>query len=53
MDIKLEKYALGNQVGIKEMFVETKNRSMSSSILEPSLHLQQYPEIVFNKKRSS
>lgn len=44
--------ALGNTVGEIEMFVETANQGMSSSILEPILHLQQYPGIIFDKKET-
>ena len=42
--------ALGNTIGTIEMNVETANKGMSSSILEPSLHLQQYPHIQFTNK---
>jgi FkbM family methyltransferase len=42
--------ALGNIEGEIEMFVENDNRSMSCSILEPSVHLTQYPWIRFNEK---
>lgn len=42
--------ALGNMTGEVKMFVETANQGMSSSILEPLLHLQQYPGIVFDDK---
>jgi FkbM family methyltransferase len=39
--------ALGNQVGTVEMYIEEANQGQSSSILEPQLHLQQYPNIEF------
>lgn len=42
--------ALGNKSGFVEMFVETDNYGMSSSILEPKLHITQYPFIRFNKR---
>jgi len=42
--------ALGNMVGEIEMNVETANQGQSSSILEPIVHLQQYPHIKFNNK---
>lgn len=42
--------ALGNQVGEVLMNVEEANNGMSSSILEPSIHLDQYPHIKFNSK---
>jgi FkbM family methyltransferase len=44
--------ALGNVTGEIEMNVETSNQSMSSSILQPHIHLSQYPHIVFNNKIS-
>jgi FkbM family methyltransferase len=42
--------ALGNMVGEIEMNIENTNQGQSSSILEPVLHLQQYPHIKFNNK---
>ena len=42
--------ALGNTVGEIEMNVETANQGQSSSILDPHIHLQQYPHIRFNNK---
>ena len=42
--------ALGNMEGLVEMNVESANQGMSSSVLVPSLHTQQYPGIVFNQK---
>jgi len=49
-DILLINSALGNFVGEVEMFVETANKSQSSSILKPRGHKYQYPHIKFNKK---
>jgi len=46
----LHNLALGNKSGFVEMFVETDNYGMSSSILEPKLHITQYPFIEFNKR---
>lgn len=46
----LHNIALGNKFGLIEMFVETDNYGMSSSILEPKLHITQYPFIRFNKR---
>jgi FkbM family methyltransferase len=43
----LVKKALGNETKKVQMFVETANNSQSSSILEPVLHLKQYPHIKF------
>jgi FkbM family methyltransferase len=42
--------ALGNTIGDIEMNVETANQGQSSSILEPHIHLKQYPHITFNNK---
>jgi FkbM family methyltransferase len=42
--------ALGNKIGMVEMFVEKANGGQSSSILKPLLHLQQYPDIIFEDK---
>jgi len=42
--------ALGNMIGEIEMNVETANQGQSSSILEPHIHLKQYPHIRFNNK---
>ena len=42
--------ALGNETKNIKMFVETANRSQSSSILKPKLHLTQYPRIQFNEE---
>jgi FkbM family methyltransferase len=39
--------ALGNENKNTQMFVETANGGQSSSILEPELHLHQYPHIKF------
>jgi len=48
-DIILEKYALGNENKEMQMYVETVNRSQSSSLLKPKIHLTQYPMIKFDK----
>jgi FkbM family methyltransferase len=44
--------ALGNETGEKEMFIETVNQGQSCSLLEPKLHLKQYPKIKFDKKET-
>jgi FkbM family methyltransferase len=49
-NVVLVKTALGNHIGEIEMFVESANQGQSSSILEPSIHLKQYPHIKFNNK---
>lgn len=50
VNIIAEKIALGNCSGEAEMFVEEANTGMSSSLLEPALHIEQYPHITFDKK---
>ena len=42
--------ALGNENRDVEMFVESANNGMSSSVLKPDLHTQQYPHITFDSK---
>lgn len=42
--------ALGNESGTRVMYVETDNNGQSCSLLEPAVHLTQYPNIVFNQK---
>lgn len=49
-EVILVNTALGNMTGEIEMNVETANEGQSSSILEPHIHLQQYPHIRFNNK---
>jgi FkbM family methyltransferase len=39
--------SLGNKEGTVEMFIEEANQGQSSSILEPHIHLRQYPHIQF------
>ncbi len=48
--IKLHQLALGNMTGEIEMYIEGEHRGASNSILEPYLHLEQYPDIVFSGK---
>ena len=47
-EVNLYNLALGNKTGKEIMYVEYDNESQSSSILEPHLHKEQYPSIVFN-----
>ena len=47
---KLFNTALGNIEGEIEMYIETANTGQSSSILEPALHIHQYPHIAFTGK---
>jgi FkbM family methyltransferase len=42
--------ALGSSSCEIDMFVETANKGQSSSILQPALHLLQYPHIKFESK---
>jgi len=49
-NIKTFNFALGNEVGEKEMFTETVNRGQSCSFLEPYKHLETYPHIKFYGK---
>jgi len=51
-DAILFNLALGNKEDYVEMFVEDKNKGQSSSVLEPKLHLTQYPHITFDSKES-
>jgi len=46
----LHNTAIGNMVGEVEMNVESANQGQSSSILEPAIHLRQYPHIRFTDK---
>lgn len=46
--IKTFPMALGNFKGTVPMFVETAHQGKSCSILEPVLHLEEYPDIRFN-----
>tara|TARA_Y100001963_G_C6774783_1_gene446788 strand:- start:230 stop:889 length:660 start_codon:yes stop_codon:yes gene_type:complete len=47
-EVDLRNKALGNTTGKIEMFLE--DRGLSSSILEPAHHLEQYPQITFDEK---
>lgn len=44
--------ALGNSIQKIEMNVEVANQSQSSSILKPKMHLQQYPNIIFDRRET-
>src|SRR5580700_11628666 len=48
--ITLMKYAIGSKTGKVLMNTETANNGQSNSILQPKLHLKQFPDIVFNGK---
>lgn len=49
-NVTLLNHAIGNYNGEAEMFTETEHSGKSNSILEPHLHLEQYPDITFNDK---
>ena len=42
--------ALGNERGVREMYIETVNTGQSCSLLEPGTHLSSYPGIKFDTK---
>jgi len=46
--VRLISCALGETHGSAKMFVETANQGQSSSLLEPDIHLKQYPHIRFD-----
>lgn len=48
--VKLVQKALGNENKKVKMYKESANNGMSSSILKPQKHLEQYPEIVFDQE---
>ncbi len=47
---KLFQKALGNENKKVKMYVESANNGMSSSLLKPKKHLEQYPNIVFDSE---
>jgi FkbM family methyltransferase len=49
-DAILYNFALGNFEGSVSMNVEKNNSGQSSSILEPHIHLEHYPNITFDEK---
>lgn len=51
-EANLYNFALGNFEGTALMNIEKFNKGQSCSILEPHLHLSQYPQITFIKKES-
>lgn len=48
--VKLMNHAIGNHNGTVEMHIETEHQGKSNSILDPYLHLDQYPDIQFTRK---
>jgi FkbM family methyltransferase len=51
-NVKIINLALGNTTGEIDMFIETANQGMSSSILEAGTHLTSYPQITFDTKET-
>ena len=49
-NVRLFQKALGNENKTVKMYVESANNAMSSSVLQPKKHLEQYPEIVFDRE---
>tara|TARA_R110000851_G_scaffold304614_2_gene462478 strand:- start:1524 stop:2132 length:609 start_codon:yes stop_codon:yes gene_type:complete len=43
-------FALGSKTMKAEMFVESANNGQSSSLLQPGIHLKQYPHIQFDER---
>jgi FkbM family methyltransferase len=46
--VKLFNIALGNETGRVPIHTESIHQGKSSSILKPKLHLEQYPDIIFD-----
>lgn len=49
-NVTLLNHAIGSYDGSVEMHIETEHQGKSNSILEPYLHLEQYPDIRFKGK---
>ncbi|NES77285.1 MULTISPECIES: FkbM family methyltransferase [Okeania] len=49
-NVRLFQKALGNENKTVKMYVESANNAMSSSVLQPKKHLEQYPEIIFDRE---
>ncbi|MCL4419181.1 FkbM family methyltransferase [Patescibacteria group bacterium] len=49
-DVLLLNVACGSKEGAMNMYASENNQGQSNSLLEPNLHLQQHPEVVFNSK---
>ncbi|TFG73868.1 MAG: FkbM family methyltransferase [Thermodesulfobacteriales bacterium] len=49
-NIKLFNLAVGNFNGVSSMFTEEEHQGKSCSLLKPKLHLEQYPDIIFNSQ---
>jgi FkbM family methyltransferase len=49
LNITLLNLALGAENKIVSMNVDSSNKGGSASVLKPKLHLQHYPDIIFNK----
>lgn len=42
--------AVGSYTGVCTMFVDTTNNGMSSSVLEPKVHLKMFPNVIFGSR---
>jgi len=51
-NIKLYNLACGNSHGTASMWIEKSHQGKSCSLLEPYLHLKQYPDIEFKTKET-
>ena len=49
-NIKTFQMALGNRTGTAKMFTEQANKGQSCSIMQPTNHLLEYPDIPFNSE---
>lgn len=49
-DVLLLNVACGSKEGSMTMYASENNQGQSNSLLEPNLHLQQHPEVVFDTK---
>lgn len=50
--IKFYNFGLGSETSSKTIFKETKNEGQSSSLLNPKLHLELYPNIIFTDREN-
>lgn len=47
-NVRLYPFACGSEEAVVPMYVSHNNQGQSNSLLEPLLHIQQHPEVVFN-----
>lgn len=48
--VTLFRCAVGEEQGLGEMHIETRNQGQSNSLLKPALHTQYYKDVVFHDK---